>query len=159
MKEHDSTIKPDGNAIAPNAGGSPIIPRAGGGVIIPRAGGGVIIPRTSQGPIIFKAGGGPIIPRFGLVVGGGWQPDIPDVRDHSLNTPKFREPLRQAKARLAATDSVELPERVDHRNFCSPIENQETLGSCTAHAVVGLLEYMIKRGLGEAPDLARLFLY
>ncbi|WP_447598238.1 C1 family peptidase [Nitrospira sp. Nam80] len=133
------------------AGGGPVIPRAGGGVIIPRAGGGVVI---------LRAGGGPIIPRSGRrQVSGGWQPDIPDCRDHALDTEEFEQPLRQANARLASVPKAKAPSRMDNRQYCSPIENQDTLGSCTAHAVVGMLEYMMRRGLGEHTDLSSLFLY
>jgi len=133
------------------ADGGPIIPRAGGGVVIPRAGGGVII---------LRAGGGPVIPRSGLrQVAGGWQADIPDFRDHALNTDEFRQPLEKAKALLVSKSSAKIPSRVDNRQYCSPVEDQDTLGSCTAHAVVGMLEYMMRRGLGEHTDLSRLFLY
>lgn len=73
------------NAVGLKAGGGPIIPRAGGGVIIPRVGGGPIIPRVHGGAIILRAGGGPIVPRSDRHhVAGGWQPDIPDIRDHNL---------------------------------------------------------------------------
>lgn len=152
--------KMKGKAVELKAGGGPIIPRTGGGVIIPRVGGGHIIPRISGGPVILRAGGGPIIPRSGRHhVAGGWQPDIPDVRDHNLHSAEFRQPLQKAKARLASPQKANIPARVDNRKYCSPIENQDSLGSCTAHAVVGMLEYMMRRGLGEHTDLSRLFLY
>ncbi len=135
--------------------------KVGSGPIGPRAGGGVVIPRSGGGVVILKAGGGPIIPRSGRrQVAGGWQPDIPDFRDHGLDTPEFNQPLHQAKARLAlAPAAAKLPSRVDNRHYCSPVENQDALGSCTAHAVVGMLEYMMRRGMGEHTDLSRLFLY
>jgi len=43
---------------------------------------------------------------------------------------------------------------------CSPIEDQGSLGSCTAQAVVGMMEYMMRRG-GDKDhvDGSRLFLY
>jgi C1A family cysteine protease len=125
--------------------------KVGGGSIIMRAGGGVII---------LRAGGGPIISRSGQRhVSGGWQPDIPDFRDHRLDTPEFIQPLQEAKALLASAPAAKLPARVDNRPDCSPVENQDTLGACTAHAVVGMLEYMMRRGLGVHTDLSRLFLY
>jgi len=52
-----------------------------------------------------------------------------------------------------------LPKQADNRHYCSPVEDQGALGSCTAQAVVGMLEYMMRRGLGEHTDLSRLFLY
>jgi C1A family cysteine protease len=43
--------------------------------------------------------------------------------------------------------------------MCSPVENQGQLGSCTANALVGSLEYLEKQA-GHAPaDLSRLFVY
>ncbi len=160
MKKKDTRLK---------AGGGPIVSRAGGGIVISRAGGGPIvhrgtssaaIPRASGGGIILGAGGGPIIPRSGLrQVASGWQADIPDFRDHALNTREFRQPLEKVNALLVSKPSSKIPSRVDNRQYCSPVEDQDTLGSCTAHAVVGMLEYMMRRGLGEHTDLSRLFLY
>ncbi|NCQ35930.1 cysteine protease [bacterium] len=43
--------------------------------------------------------------------------------------------------------------------WCPPIEDQLTLGSCTAHAGVGLLEYYENRTHGKHIDGSRLFLY
>ncbi len=134
--------------------------RAAGGPVILRAGGGPVILRAGGGPIILRAGGGPIIPRSGYrFVTGGWHPDIPDLRDYDLDTPAFKQPMQDANIRLASYQGSELPSRVDLRRFCSPVEDQDTLGSCTAHAVVGMLEYMMRRGLDEHTDLSRLFLY
>jgi C1A family cysteine protease len=45
------------------------------------------------------------------------------------------------------------------REWCSPIEDQEDLGSCTANAGVGLLEYYQARAFGKHLDGSRLFLY
>lgn len=129
-------------------------------MIVPRAGGGVIIPRAGGGVIILRAGGGPIIPRSGRrQVKGGWHPDIPDFRDYVLETPEFEAPLAKAKVRLTARSALRLPPRVDNRRFCSPVDDQAELGSCTAHAVVGMLEYMMKRGIGIHTELSRIFLY
>lgn len=52
-----------------------------------------------------------------------------------------------------------MPSSVDLRPFCSPIEDQENLGSCTAHAGVGILEYFERRAFGREIDGSRLFLY
>jgi len=73
----------------------------------------------------------------------GWKPDLPDYRDKRY---KFIAP-------------VELPRLVDMRNQCSPVENQGNLGSCTANALVGNLEFLeIKEGV-DFSDLSRLFVY
>jgi len=92
-------------------------------------------------------------------VAGGWQPDIPDFRDHGPDTPEFKQPLQKAKALLAVAPADRLSKQADNRHYCSPVEDQGALGSCTAQAVVGMLEYMMRRGLGEHTDLSRLFLY
>ena len=49
---------------------------------------------------------------------------------------------------------------MDLRAGCSPVENQKTLGSCTANALVGALEFLEKKA-NCAPfiDLSRLFIY
>lgn len=50
-------------------------------------------------------------------------------------------------------------ERVDLSGYCTPVENQGTIGSCTANAVLGAVEYLIHRSTGQVIDLSRLFLY
>jgi hypothetical protein len=52
-----------------------------------------------------------------------------------------------------------IPDRVDLRPFCTPVENQGQLGSCTANASVGALEFLYKKNNGRAVDLSRLFVY
>jgi C1A family cysteine protease len=51
------------------------------------------------------------------------------------------------------------PSSVDLRKWCSPIENQGGLGSCTAHAAVGVVEYFQRRSFGKHLDGSRLFVY
>jgi len=48
---------------------------------------------------------------------------------------------------------------VDLREWCSPIKDQLQLGSCTAHAGVGIIEYYEKKAFGKYIDASRLFLY
>jgi hypothetical protein len=52
-----------------------------------------------------------------------------------------------------------IPEKVDLRPFCTPVENQGQLGSCTANASVGALEFLYKKNDGRSVDLSRLFVY
>jgi papain like protease len=54
-------------------------------------------------------------------------------------------------------DSV--PEKVDLRDCCTAVEDQGHIGSCTANAAVGAIEYHYKKRDGRAPDLSRLFVY
>ena len=52
-----------------------------------------------------------------------------------------------------------VPERVDLRQFCSPVEHQGQTNSCVANAVVGALElHQVKAGMAVT-DLSRLFVY
>lgn len=99
----------------------------------------------------------------------GWLPDYPDFRDYTIEhdrvDPKL-QPLGQkdsVKAMLrkvrAAQPAKAIPPTVDLRAWCSPIENQLNLGSCTANAGVGLVEYFERRAFGKHLDASRLFLY
>ena len=87
--------------------------------------------------------------------GMGWLPDFPDFRDR---TPEHAavEPLL---ARTSIPKATELPPAVDLSEWCSPVENQGALGSCTANAAVGLYEYFERRANGEYVDGSRLFVY
>jgi len=102
--------------------------------------------------------------------GMGWLPDLPDFRDYTVET-------KEVSTRLAALDQPPVtdmlkrvvgggaakakaaPASVDLRPFCSPIDDQANLGSCTAHAGVGILEYFERRAFGREIDGSRLFLY
>ena len=54
-----------------------------------------------------------------------------------------------------------LPSRYDLRatGHLSPVEDQGPIGSCTAQAVVGLIEYLMRAGGGDGHDMSRLFVY
>lgn len=75
----------------------------------------------------------------------GWVPDIPDRRDY----PYYK-----------IMPAVKLPKKVDLREKeFSPVENQGQLGSCTANALAGNLEFIdIQNGDGYT-DQSRLFIY
>ena len=51
------------------------------------------------------------------------------------------------------------PAVVDLTSWCSPVENQGGLGSCTAHAAMGVVEYFERRAFGKYIDGSRLFVY
>ncbi len=85
----------------------------------------------------------------------GWIPDYPDFRDYTEETEEVKlvlEPTGVLKAK-------KLPVSVDLREHCSPVEDQGGLGSCTAHAGVGIIEYCEKKSFGRHIDASRLFLY
>jgi len=79
----------------------------------------------------------------------GWQPDLPDGRDYGIDHEKVSKIL---------TDKP-LPTKVDLSEWCSPVENQGKIGSCTAHAGTSLLEWHHNKKYGEYKHLSRLFLY
>lgn len=59
----------------------------------------------------------------------------------------------------AVPNLVNLPRQVDLREHCSPVEDQGQVGSCTANAVVGAMEYQIRKDGKPAVDLSRMFVY
>lgn len=102
----------------------------------------------------------------GRVFGMGWLRDHADIRDSTLHAPspksqrdKESKPAQSRTRKAIAAHSRKLDKKVDHSKFCSPVENQGDLGSCTANACVGLVEYMERRASGRHIDASRLFLY
>ena len=96
----------------------------------------------------------------------GWLPDYPDFRDYTERTPRIHEIMRPRRLRrrpkgeaFAAVKAEALPASVDLREWCSPVEDQRNLGSCTAHAGVGVIEYYERKCFGRHIDASRLFLY
>ena len=102
--------------------------------------------------------------------GMGWLPDYPDFRDYTVEYDEIAPKLKalgqkdSVKAMLKKIGVLEstkkrLPTSVDLKAWCSPVENQGALGSCTAHAGIGLVEYFERRAFGKHIDASRLFLY
>jgi C1A family cysteine protease len=109
--------------------------------------------------------------------GKGWLKDYPDFRDNTPATDKLSArqklrgakesvskvlhqlPLAEFKTKAATKKAPALPKKTDLSQWCSPIEDQGALGSCTAHAGVGLYEYFERRAFGKHTDASRLFLY
>lgn len=52
-----------------------------------------------------------------------------------------------------------VPDKVDLRQYYTPVEDQLTTSSCAANAVVGALEYHQVRMGGKVKDLSRMFIY
>jgi len=75
----------------------------------------------------------------------GWVPDRPDHRDKLYGA--------------IAAPPKELPSEVDLSAQCSPVEDQGQLGSCTANALVGNLEFLERKADHAVTDLSRLFIY
>ena len=87
----------------------------------------------------------------------GWMPDYPDFRDFSEQHEQV-EPFL-ARLQRGPAEAGSLPAQVDLRPWCSPVEYQGELNSCTAHAGVGLVEYYEQRAFNRYLDASRLFLY
>jgi C1A family cysteine protease len=88
--------------------------------------------------------------------GLGWLHDLPDVRDLTPEQPQITAMLEQTSV-LKAREAR--PSKIDLRQYFSPIEDQGSLGSCTANAAVGLVEYFQRRAKNEYTDASRLFVY
>ena len=92
-----------------------------------------------------------------LPPGLGWHRDLPDLRDYSP-VHEAAQSLLQRLKRPRAGRTIR-PPRIDWRQFCSPVENQQGLNSSTAHACLGLLQYFERRAGGKVLEPSRLFLY
>jgi C1A family cysteine protease len=100
----------------------------------------------------------------------GWLPDYPDFRDLTIQqdqvSPRLlkmgqKVPIKKMLAKIGIDKKTKtsLPPSVTLREWFSPIEDQGSLGSCTANAGVGLVEYFEKRAFQKHIEASRLFLY
>jgi C1A family cysteine protease len=75
----------------------------------------------------------------------GWSPDLPDQRDHLYSAPL---------PKLGP-----LPAKADLRKQCPPVYDQGQIGSCTANAIAGAIEFdLLKQKLADFTP-SRLFIY
>jgi C1A family cysteine protease len=76
----------------------------------------------------------------------GWTPDLPDHRDLT-----YAAPVVALKR---------LPQKVDLRAKCPKVYNQGNLGSCTANAIAGAIEFeLLKAKARKVFTPSRLFIY
>jgi C1A family cysteine protease len=73
----------------------------------------------------------------------GWSPDLPDHRDQVYSAPM----------------ATSLPAAVDLRPNCPPVYDQGQLGSCTANAIAGAIEFDRKKQRLTDFVPSRLFIY
>ena len=71
----------------------------------------------------------------GLSVGTGWLPPLPDLRDFTDAEPRIVEIVKKLVL-PRGREARSVPSSVDLRSWCSPVEDQKSLGSCSAHAAV-----------------------
>jgi C1A family cysteine protease len=97
--------------------------------------------------------------------GFGWLPDFPDFRDYTEETKEVREILgpsglpASARPRSGRKRGPVAPSAADLREWASAVEDQGSLGSCTAQAGAGAIEYYERKSFGRHIDASRLFLY
>ena len=99
------------------------------------------------------------IPETKEMVGTGWLPPLPDLRDYTEEHPEITRMAKKLGISPTKKVTSSLPNKVDLRQWCSPIENQGALGSCTAHAALGIVEYFECRAFDKHIDGSRLFVY
>lgn len=87
----------------------------------------------------------------------GWLPDLPDFRDCSFSNISFKE--KEKSYLIKINSKGKKYSTIDLREYCSPIEDQGNLRTCSTHAGVGLYEYYQRRAFGDHIDCSRLFLY
>jgi C1A family cysteine protease len=97
-----------------------------------------------------------ILQGSGEIVGTGWLPPKPDLRDYT----KDNNEVKAISKKLGiGSGKPKVASSVDLRQWCSPVENQGNLGSCTAHAGIGVIEYYERRAFNNHIEGSRLFLY
>ncbi len=100
----------------------------------------------------------------------GWLPDYPDFRDYTIEKEDLSSRLKNLgekdslkkmtkKLGVEQPEKASIPKAMNLSAWCSEVENQLTIGSCTAHAGVGVMEYYERRAFGKHIDASRLFLY
>ena len=91
--------------------------------------------------------------KFGM----GWQRDLPDIRDYTPENEKIDILFHKSSALNPSKAGIK--KSVDLTPWCSPIADQGSLGSSTANAGVGLIEYYERRAFIEHLNASRIFLY
>ena len=80
-----------------------------------------------------------------------------EIKGYEFMTPSGSAEKYKASSKVKKSN---LPEKVDLRPFMTQVEDQKQLSSCTANAVAGAYEYLVKKYLSKkAFDVSRLFIY
>jgi C1A family cysteine protease len=98
------------------------------------------------------------LPQTRGFAGGAWN-SATGKKTASLRAGAPTGPAAGRKRPPAEPKPAPLPSSVDLREWCSPVEDQKSLGSCTANAGAGLIEYYERKAFGRHTDASRLFLY
>lgn len=84
----------------------------------------------------------------------GWLRDTPDHRDYTTRHSRVRRMLERLRVPNQAR-----PSSVDWREYCLPVQDQQDLGTSSAHACIGLFQYFERRATGQVIAPSRLFLH
>lgn len=98
------------------------------------------------------------LPETNQIVGTGWLPPLPDMRDYTTENPEITA-LAKNIGLPANAKAPTIPSKMDLRQWCSDVENQGGLGSCTANAAAAVVEYLENKAYGKHIDVSRLFIY
>jgi len=93
----------------------------------------------------------------GRLLGTGWIAPMPDLRDYTRTNPEIVKMTK--KLEMTKQDTKSMPDSIDLRTWCSPIQDQGSIGSCTAHTAMGIVEYFQIRAFDKYIDGSRLFVY
>ncbi len=100
-----------------------------------------------------------VVSETGQSRGTGWLPPLPDLRDYTQEHPEIRKMAKSLGLAPAPKAKRALRSKVDLRQWCSGVEDQGALGSCTAQAAVGVVEYFERRAFDRHVNGSRLFVY
>lgn len=65
--------------------------------------------------------------RTRLQLGMRWSPDIPDFRDFTIERKDIQKLFKKS-----SSEAKGLPPSVNLQEYCSPVEDQGNIGSCTS---------------------------
>lgn len=84
------------------------------------------------------------------LVGTGWFRSLPDMRDYDISDIDKRIGIKFGKP---------IPSSITLVEHFSSIDNQGKIGSCTAHAAMGIVEYFQRKAFGKHMEGSRRFVY
>ncbi len=83
----------------------------------------------------------------------GWHRDLPDPRDYTPEAEEIAEMLAGLKSQNARL------QRVDWRDYCLEVPDQQDLRASAAHACAGMLQFFQRRATGHLFEPSRLFIH
>jgi|SRR5215212_1153396 len=91
--------------------------------------------------------------------GTGWIPDHPSIADYTIASGAVAGLFSKIGV-LGTGSRKSLPTKADKiRQYCSSIQDQGPICSCTAHVVIGMVQYFENKAFKNDIDPSRLFLY